>query len=485
MKGHSGFSVKTFFLILAFFFICCEKKEVHSYEKPLFSIQSVLKDEYLGLFFLDKKMGYFHGAAYSVAMGGKKGYYLSGDAVIKIEAEQEKVYTILKEEILLDENFKTVYFNYSQKIGDTSLNIVAKKQGNEYALKSISAGREEESTLSGEFLPLSAAGFIVWKKGIEENRRYEFKVFVEAMQKTENLTITVGKKEKDKDVYVYPLHQKLGNIEITSYVLENGDTYKEESIQGFTMRAMKKEEAIKFDEKAPTFYDLFSFTVIPVDVEIKDNISELVLLASGFDEKVKIPESEYQKVEKVEGGYKISVSATPVSKGGLVNLDRYLVKTMKIQKDAKEIKDLAKKLTKDGKDNKEKASIIVDWVNKNIKKRLKDNNTALDVLITREGECESHAMLVTAMLRSIDIPAKIVGGIVYSREHKGFLYHAWNEVWVDNHFLPVDATFGEFPAKPYHIKLTEENNMEDIIFFLGKTKIKILAGSGLYGLLPK
>jgi transglutaminase-like putative cysteine protease len=135
---------------------------------------------------------------------------------------------------------------------------------------------------------------------------------------------------------------------------------------------------------------------------------------------------------------------------------------------------LAKNITKEANIDREKAKRIADWVNKNIEKRLKDKSSALDVLSSREGECEAHSMLTAALLRSIGIPAKIVGGIVYSNDYKGFLYHAWNEVWIDNHFVPLDATFGEFPAKPYHLKLTEENNMEDVIFYLGKLKIKVL-----------
>lgn len=462
-------------ILLSFFSLCCVKKEAYSYERPLFTINNILKDEYLGLFFQEKKMGYFHGSAYEVSIKDKKGYYVSGDAVIKIAMDNDTLYTILKEEILMDESFKTIYFNYNQKIGDSSLNIVAKSHGSDYAIKTISAGKAEESIISEEFLPLAAAGFIIWKKGISEGKTYSFKVFVEAMQKTENLTITIGKKSVEDGNNVFPVNQKLGNIEITSYVLENGDTFKEESIQGFTMRKMSKVEALKFDINAPSFYDLFSFSLIPVDVDLNRKISRLTVLASNVDGNAKIENGFYQIAEKVEDGYKITVSDTKITSSQPKNLSAYLARTPKIQSDANEIKSLAKALTKDAKNDKEKAEIVVKWVNKNISKRLKDKTSALDVLSSREGECEAHSMLVAALLRSLSIPAKVVGGIVYSKQNKGFLYHAWNEVWVDNHFLPVDATFGEFPAKPYHIKLTEENNMEDVVLFIGKLKLKVLS----------
>lgn len=475
MKDLKIFSTKFIFLVILLFFLSCEKKAAASYERPLFTLNSMLKDEYLGLYFLNKKMGYFHGSAYEVNISDKKGYYISGDAVIKIVADNENLYTILKEEILLDENFKTLYFNYSQKIGESTLNIVARKQSNQYALKTMSTGKPEEAIINEEFLPLAAAGFIVWKEGIKEGKTHSFKVFVEAMQKTEHLTITIGKKTEDNGNIIYPLHQKLGNIEITSYVLENGDTYKEESIQGFTMKRLNKEEALKFDEKSPSFYDLFSFSLIPIDTDLSRNFSELVLSVSNFDSKAKIIQSEFQTVEETNEGYKVTLRSKPIAKlTQSVNLAPYLAKTMKIQSDAPQIKELAKKITKEAKTDIEKAKLITEWVNKNINKRLKDKSSALEVLLSKEGECEAHSMLTAALLRSIGMPAKIVGGVVYSKEHKGFLYHAWNEIWIDDHFVPVDATFGEFPAKPYHMKLTEENNMEDVIFYLGKLKIKVL-----------
>lgn len=475
MRGHKGLRLSFFFILISLLLIGCEKKEVYSYERPLFSIDSTLKDEYLGLFFQNKKIGYFHGSAYNVTIQGEKAFYISGDALIKIQAEGETLFTVLKEEILLDESFKTIYFSYSQKIGDSILNIIAKKQKNKYAVKTVSSGRAEETLVNEEFLPLAAAGFIVWKNGISEGKDYTFNVFVEALQKKEQLKIVIGKKQFENGNVIYPLHQKLGNIEITSYVLQNGDTYKEESIQGFTMKKMNREEALKFDKDTVSFYDLFSFSLIPIDTDLDRDFKELTILVSGFEKKVEIKNSNYQKAEKVEDGYKITISKDILNKLETnIDLKPYLTKSLKIQKDAPEIKELAKTITQNAVKDREKAELVLKWVNKNIKKRLKDKASAIDVLSSKEGECEAHSMLIAALLRSLNIPTKIVGGIVYSKEFKGFLYHAWNEVWIDGVFLPIDATFGEFPAKPYHIKLTEENNMEDVVFFLGKLKVKIL-----------
>ncbi len=469
LKNHNLKSFIIFFLIL----FACRSGESTAIEKPAFSLKNPLKEEYLGLFFEDKKIGYFQGIASEIDIKGKDHYLLTGSGVIRLDLKPDKIYTILKEEIILTKTYKPVYFHYSQKIGDSLLEI--KGKGMEKDLKIIisSAERTDQEKLPQDVLPLSAAGFVVWKEGIKEGKKYQFKVYVEAMQKMEKLTIEVGSPQIEKGQKIYPLIQKLGNIEVKSYVLENGETYKEESIQGFTLKRIPKEEATKLED-GPSVYDILAYVSIPADINEKpEEIKEITFELSGVD-KIIPPSSAYQS--STRSGDKIIVKTSREKKfqEKNVSVDKYLKSTPRIQSSDTEIIKLARSVAGDAKDSREKALRVVRWVNKNIKKSLKDRASALEVLKTREGECESHSMLTAAMLRSLNIPTKIVGGITYSSEQKSFLYHAWNEVFIDGTFVPVDATFGEFPANPAHIKLTEEENTEDISLYLGRVKLRVL-----------
>jgi transglutaminase-like putative cysteine protease len=57
-----------------------------------------------------------------------------------------------------------------------------------------------------------------------------------------------------------------------------------------------------------------------------------------------------------------------------------------------------------------------------------------------------------------------VNGFVYSGEHGGFLYHAWNEAWIAGRgWLPVDATFGQPVADATHFKLLEGETSGDLL----------------------
>ena len=48
-------------------------------------------------------------------------------------------------------------------------------------------------------------------------------------------------------------------------------------------------------------------------------------------------------------------------------------------------------------------------------------------------------------------------GIVYYPPQKGFAYHMWNEVWIADRWVPMDATLGLSGIGGDHIKLADSN----------------------------
>jgi len=97
---------------------------------------------------------------------------------------------------------------------------------------------------------------------------------------------------------------------------------------------------------------------------------------------------------------------------------------------------------------------IARWVNKRLRKvPTASLPNALQVLEMKQGDCNEHAVLFAALARAAGIPTRVVAGIVYA--DGGFLYHAWNEVWLGQGWVTVDATFDQFPADATHVKLVE------------------------------
>lgn len=75
---------------------------------------------------------------------------------------------------------------------------------------------------------------------------------------------------------------------------------------------------------------------------------------------------------------------------------------------------------------------------------------AVEVLMSRRGDCNEHTQLFTALARTLGIPTRIAAGLAYV--NGTFYYHAWPEVYLGD-WVAVDPTFGQFPADAAHVRL--------------------------------
>jgi hypothetical protein len=94
---------------------------------------------------------------------------------------------------------------------------------------------------------------------------------------------------------------------------------------------------------------------------------------------------------------------------------------------------------------------LVRWTSDSIARVAMDSSPdAVNVLAERRGDVDEHAQLFAALARSVDIPTRIVTGLVYVNGK--FYYHAWAEVFI-NGWVAVDPTFGQVPADAAHVRL--------------------------------
>ena len=80
--------------------------------------------------------------------------------------------------------------------------------------------------------------------------------------------------------------------------------------------------------------------------------------------------------------------------------------------------------------------------------------SASEVVRQRSGDCSEQAVLLAAACRASGIPARVVVGLIYSSDDRGFVYHMWNEAWATGRWHPLDATIGQGVVGADHIKLT-------------------------------
>ena len=123
-----------------------------------------------------------------------------------------------------------------------------------------------------------------------------------------------------------------------------------------------------------------------------------------------------------------------------------------------------------------KAKKLVAWVNTNIQKRpVLSVPNALEILRNRVGDCNEHAVLLTALARAADIPAQVEAGLVYQKGR--FYYHAWNVLFLGE-WITADSVTGQLPADVTHIRFVRGNERQvDLIGIIGKVKLEILSTS--------
>lgn len=133
----------------------------------------------------------------------------------------------------------------------------------------------------------------------------------------------------------------------------------------------------------------------------------------------------------------------------------YLKPEPNVECDDPEIKALAKELTT-GCDTAWQAVVKIGaWVRANITYAITGSG-ARECLRARKGDCGPHAWLTIALCRAAGIPARITGGVLYSRALGGsFGQHYWTRVWMGSDgWIPIDTTTGEVGTlSPAHITL--------------------------------
>jgi hypothetical protein len=112
--------------------------------------------------------------------------------------------------------------------------------------------------------------------------------------------------------------------------------------------------------------------------------------------------------------------------------------------------------------------------------------TAAEVAKSLEGDCTEHAMLLAALCRARQIPARVAIGLVYYPPAQGFAYHMWTEVWIADRWIGMDATLGQGGTSAAHVKLAVSSmdgssafaDMLPIIQVIRRLELQVLSVEG-------
>lgn len=246
------------------------------------------------------------------------------------------------------------------------------------------------------------------------------------------------------------------------------------------MIPMSKEEALE-EVKPQEAFDLLSFFSIKLSNPLPEDrkISYVKLKLTGISEEGLDLNDDFQRV----------ISDNPLTlEISLANIDslndlsipineqkEFLLPSGYIQCKHPDIIKTAKNMA-----GKDKSAInVTKKLTTGVYRMLKKVPTpsmpsAIDVLKTKEGDCNEHSILFTALARALGIPAKIYVGLV-NLDGNAYFYHAWCALWLGK-WVPVDPTFNQFPADVYHLKLKEGeiSDWAEVMKVVGKLKIDVI-----------
>jgi hypothetical protein len=265
-----------------------------------------------------------------------------------------------------------------------------------------------------------------------------------------------------------------------AWVDQGGEVLREEGILGIVLERVTREEALTGLEGAVSA-DLTEIAAISSSRPIEDApaLKTLKVRLEG------LPEGPFF----LDGGRQIyrngiltiwreSLSDLSDRSGRPAgDLSPFLKSTLFIQSDHPKIRRKLAEIITPGESDGVKAEKIFSWVSKNLEKRpVLSVPNALETLENRIGDCNEHAVLLTAFLRAAGIPAEVEAGVVYLRGR--FFYHAWNVLYLRDRggWVTADAVLGQLPADVTHIRFVrgEADRQLDLVGLIGRLKLDIL-----------
>jgi hypothetical protein len=268
-------------------------------------------------------------------------------------------------------------------------------------------------------------------------------------------------------------------VPVTAYFTEDGEMVEVDF--GQTMKARAEPEAVA---KRLDVVEVFGLTriVLPkkLPVEAKAVPGRAVMVMTGLPEKFQQDSYRQKYVKLPDGRVEVTLLSDFPKPANLKPLPvtdpdggENLKATLIVESDNAEIRKLAKTLVGAEKDAYAAAKKIVTWVNKNLEKDYGVSaDRATDVLRQKKGDCTEHSLLAVALLRAAGIPARRVDGVVYMVNEDSvpaFYWHEWIEAYVGE-WTQMDPTFNQPVADATHFGVGLEGNAE-ITPLIGQLKV--------------
>ena len=278
-----------------------------------------------------------------------------------------------------------------------------------------------------------------------------------------------------------------GGVQVESWVDEDGRVLSASSALGFTMEKTEYELARQAQEDATGQASLAIDEDVILSTAVRSNV-DLGAVEEHDVLRFRLTGVELSGFQLEGGRQSLSGDTLTVHREDwdaidpgfslpykLMDLRETLEAEPLIQSDDPRIQNEARRAVGRWlRDPRRAAGILTTRVDRMLEKSVTFSiPSALQVLDSRQGDCNEHTVLYLAMARALGLPARSAVGLVYL--NGSFFYHAWPEVWLGE-WVAVDPTFGQYPADAAHIRFVVGGLAQqvEIIRLIGRLNIEVL-----------
>jgi len=333
--------------------------------------------------------------------------------------------------------------------------------------------------------PYLAAGLLdaLHAAGLQPKTVARFDIFDPVTLAPQPVTISVvGTEQVQAMGEIHPATKVMLSFKGTTqfaWLSGDGEVLQEKGLLGIRLEKTSRREALADSGGAPPD-DLAELAAVPSNVVIRqpESLRQITVAVSGID----LAQVHLDGGRQTRRGNRVTVvredlgRLPPAPGSGRMGMleTAFLQPSPLIQSDHPSIRDLvAAVLAGETGPPLRRAERLLAWVHENIEKRpVLSLPDALSTLANRQGDCNEHAVLLTAMARAAGIPARIETGLVHLNGR--FYYHAWNLLYLGA-WVTADAVYNQMPADVTHIRFASGTRQQaDLMGVFGRVRLEVL-----------
>ncbi|MBU2549095.1 MAG: transglutaminase-like domain-containing protein [Proteobacteria bacterium] len=471
--------IVVFWLVMVYFLV----ERVHMIP-DMIDVESTRLAEtqsWMSIYFKGQKVGYTYQALTPI----QSGYALDQKTFMRLNlmGQVQELRTLTS--ALLNKALGLTSFNFFMSAGPIRYQLGGTLNGLTLELAGMTGAYRNKMSLRLESVPRLASGLMHYlvQKGLEKGQRFRVPIFDPSTLSTRQVQVVVEDSEKlvidGQPVDTFRVRMDYADIQTYAWVDTQGRTIKETGLLGMTLERTTESKATEGIAGRAELSDLVASTSAPTNrvLEAPRQVRYLKARLKGLD---------FSGFELDGGRQRFKDGVVEVTRQPIdfknekhlplrdPNLQPDLEPTPFIQSRHPKVIRQARVLVAGLTSPLEIIDRIVGWVYEELDKRpTMSVPSALDVLETKVGDCNEHAVLAAGLLRAAGVPTRMAVGVLYFEGR--FYYHAWLEAYWGR-WMAVDPLLGQIPADATHIRfLTGDlSRQTDMVRVIGRLEVEIL-----------